>query len=435
MTLKISTTFFAICFVLLFSVSVSTQVSGNDRGMAFGMLDMTKETIKKNYYDPAFRGVDVDFVFEQARERMKVAPTRDSLMVTIASAVMTFDDSHTTFLPPARAAQIDYGWVVGMVGNDCYVTHVKPKSDAEVKGVKVGDKLLAIDGFKPTRKNLWQMYYRYFSVAPTSKVTMTLLSPGEEKPRVIEVQTKIAKTASLVDMQTYYDRGTITKGWFDNERTDEFRSFSKDLLIWKMHTFVNSTDNIDSAMAKARNFKNLILDLRGNGGGYVEIEKRLIGYFFDKDVKIGDEKTRKETKERTAKTRGSGVFKGELIVLVDHDSASAAEVFAKIIQLEKRGKIIGDRTAGAVMTSKYFGMDSGIGNTLAFGATVTVGDLIMTDGKSLEKIGVTPDEIMIPTGKDLAESKDPVLSYAAKLAGVEISPETAGTFFPYIWPK
>ena len=136
-----------------------------------------------------------------------------------------------------------------------------------------------------------------------------------------------------------------------------------------------------------------------------------------------------------AKTRGGGVFKGDLIVVVDHDSASAAEVFAKVIQLEKRGKIVGDKTRGAVMTSRFFPLESGIGNILPFGASVTVGDLIMTDGKSLEKIGVTPDEIVLPSGKDLATAKDPVLAQAAKMAGVNITPEEAGKFFPYIWPK
>ena len=103
--------------------------------------------------------------------------------------------------------------------------------------------------------------------------------------------------------------------------------------------------------------------------------------------------------------------------------------------MEGRGKVIGDRTAGAVMESRFYEMNSGIGNDLYFGATVTLADLIMTDGKSLEKVGVTPDEIMLPTGKDLAGSSDPVLSSVAKICGVELSPEKAGGFFPYQWPK
>src|SRR5262245_41797842 len=191
----------SICSFFLSSSVSFAQVNSTERGMAIGMLDMTKDAIKKNYYDPTFHGVDIDFVFEQAKERMKVAPTRDALMMTIASAVLSLDDSHTNFFPPARAAEIEYGWVVEMLGDDCYVTHVKPKSDAEAKGLKPGDKLLAIDGFKPTRKNLWQMYYRYFAIAPTSKVAMTLLSPGDTQPHVLEVQTRIAKTAGVVSMR------------------------------------------------------------------------------------------------------------------------------------------------------------------------------------------------------------------------------------------
>jgi hypothetical protein len=87
------------------------------------------------------------------------------------------------------------------------------------------------------------------------------------------------------------------------------------------------------------------------------------------------------------------------------------------------------------MESKFYSMDSGIGNNLYFGASVTMADLVMTDGKSLEKLGVTPDEIVLPTGKDIADSKDPVLSYAAGLADVKISPEKAASFFPFVWPK
>ena len=426
---------FAAVALLTLAATAFPQASSIDRDMAMGMLNSTKDAIKKNYYDPSFHGVDLDFVFDQAKERMKAAPTRDALMMVIASTVLALDDSHTNFYPPPRAAEIEYGWQVDMVGDECFVTRIKPGSDAEAKGLKVDDKLLAIDGLKPIRKNMWQMYYRYLTVAPTARVTMTLLSLGEEKPHNLDIQTKISKTGSVITLSKFYERGVIKKGWFDSGKPDEFQDFGKDLLIWKMHTFADSEINIDQAVAKARGHKNLILDLRDNGGGYIDILKRLTGSFFDKDLKIADEKARRETKPMTAKTRGSDVFTGNLIVLINHNSASCSEVFARTIQLQKRGKVIGDKSAGAVMESKIYEMDSGIGNTLYFGASITVADIIMPDGASLEKTGVTPDEISLPTGRDLSEKKDPVLSYAAKLCGVDLAAEKAGTFFPFEWPK
>lgn len=419
---------------ILFSGSSFGQVSGLDRDMAIGMLDITKDAIKKNYYDPTFRGVDLDFVFEQAKARMKTAPTRDALMLTIASAVLTLDDSHTTFLPPARAAEIDYGWEVGVIGDDCYILRVKPKSDAEAKGLKPGDRVLAIDGFRPIRKNLWQMGYRYNVVAPAARVNMTILSPGDEKPRTLTIETKIEKTAGVITMRQYYERAVVKHGVFDSNKVFEYQQFGDELLIWKMHTFSVPEHFLDAAIAKARNVKTLVIDLRDNRGGRVDILRRMVGYFFDKDVKVFDEKRRRETKPLIAKPQ-SNIFKGKLIVVVGSDSASASEVFSRIIQMEKRGTIIGDRTMGAVMESRFHEVNSGIGNNLYAGASVTMADLVMSDGKSLEKVGVIPDELVLPMGKDLAESRDPVLAYAAKLAGIEITPEKAGTYFPYVWPK
>src|SRR4051794_14669802 len=132
-----------------------SQVGANERGFAQGMLTNVKNEIKAGYYDPSFHGIDIDYVWEQANQKLNVDPTRDAMMMTIASAVLSLDDSHTTFFPPSRAAEIEYGWNVNMVGEACYVKAIKPKSDAEVKGLKVGDRVLSIDGVRPTRNNLW----------------------------------------------------------------------------------------------------------------------------------------------------------------------------------------------------------------------------------------------------------------------------------------
>ncbi len=431
--LRCHSRFILACILLLPTFQTYAQVNGTDRNMAIGHLEMTKEAIKKNYYDPTYHGVDIDFVFDQAKERMKVAPTRDALMLTIASAVLSLNDSHTTFVPPVRAAEVEYGWTAGVIGDDCYITHVKPGSDAEAKGLKPGDRLFGIDNFRPTRKNLWQMSYRYFVVAPAARVNMTILSPGDEKPRTLSVDTKIERSGGTITLQQWYDRTSI-KGGFTRDKAYEFVRNDNGVMLLKLHTFSLTNDQWDILQGKIRSAKSVVLDLRDNGGGSVDILKKMVGFFFDKEVKLFDEKRRKESKPLVSKPSSNG-FKGDLTVLINEGSASASEVFSRLVQLEKRGKVIGDKSMGAVMESQLHVLDSGIGSMLIAGTSVTMADLVMSDGKSLEKVGVIPDEVMLPKGADLAATRDPVLAYAAKLSSFELTPEAAGKLFPYVWRK
>ncbi|MBC8030484.1 MAG: hypothetical protein H7Z16_10265 [Pyrinomonadaceae bacterium] len=412
------------------SVSAQSGLDTFDRENAKAMLNAAKEDIKKNYYDPTLRGLDIEAHFKEAEAKLKQATTRDQLVLIVAQTVLALDDSHTSFVPPARAAEVRYGWEMKLVGDRTFIHAVKPKSDAEATGLKVGDEVLAVDGFRPTRNNIWKMYYRYYALSPARSIRLVVQSPSDTQSRELNVPSKIVRTANVTDwgklfVQYLRERRDITE--------DRFAEVGKDLFIWQMSTFSTSESHIDEMMGKARNFKNLILDLRGNGGGYVKAMERLAGYFFDREVKIFDEKFRKETKTSKAKFRGADQFKGNLFVLVDSESASASELFARLIQIEKRGQVIGDRSAGAVMVSRFFDHQSGVGSVLYFGTSVTVADAVMTDGKSLEKVGVIPDVIMIPDGADLAAKRDPVLSHAAKLAGITLDPEKAGKLFPKEW--
>ena len=99
---------------------------------------------------------------------------------------------------------------------------------------------------------------------------------------------------------------------------------------------------------------------------------------------------------------------------------------ARLVQIERRGAVIGDRTAGAVMTSRLFPHTVGMDAIAFFATSITIGDVRMTDGGSLEHTGVTPDEIVLPTGADLAARRDPVLARAIIALGGAITPEKAG---------
>jgi carboxyl-terminal processing protease len=129
-------------------------------------------------------------------------------------------------------------------------------------------------------------------------------------------------------------------------------------------------------------------------------------------------------------------FGGRLAVLIDGRSASSAEVLARVVQLERRGTVIGDRSSGSVMGGRLFVHEIRLGvfEAVLFGVSVTVADLIASDGQSLEHAGVTPDEWLIPSIEDVAEGRDPVLARAVEILGGQLDGGDAGTLFPYEWP-
>jgi carboxyl-terminal processing protease len=401
------------------------------------MLHAVKADIEKYYYDANYRGIDIDARFKDAEERIKKAVSNGQIYGIIAQLLLDFDDSHLAFLPPRRAATVEYGWQMQVIGDDCYVVTVKPGSDAEAKGLRPGDKVISVDGYEPTRDILWKMQYFYYSLRPRPGMRIVAQSPGAA-PRQIDVLAKITEGKKVVDFtqMSMMDLNDYLREVEDESRLERhrFSEFGDELIIWKMPGFnLYDEKDVDEIMSRVKKHKALILDLRGNGGGYVVMLQRLLGHFFDKDIKIADVKYRKKVEVETAKTRGGNIFKGQLVVLVDSRSGSAAEMFARVIQLEKRGVVLGDRSAGAVMQSVVYGHTVGMESIVPYAVNVTNADVIMTDGKSLEKVGVMPDELILPKPTDLAANRDPVLARAAEILGFKLEAEKAGTLFPKEW--
>lgn len=394
------------------------------------MLKLIKDYLKEYYYDPAYHGMDLNGRFKTAEDRIKEAANISQVLGIIAQSMVELNDSHTFFIPPPRPVDVDYGWTMQMIGDSCFVTVVDAGSDAEARGLKPGDEVLLLDGFRPTRENFWKMEYNYNLLRPQPGKRVVVRSPqGQE--RELPLRAKVEKRSKEINPEEWNNQ--VFKDQEDEKKLPRFFELGEKALVWKLRHFDLTESKMGDIMKRARQHQALILDLRGNSGGEVAALQKLIGYFFDHEIVVGEMKRRKDSKLLKAKSRGGDVFKGQLVVIVDSESASAAELFTRVIQMEKRGTVIGDRSAGAVMVSVFrpgaLG-DMSSGNMVFYGASITEADLIMTDSKSLEHVGITPDELQLPTAADLADKRDPVLARAAALLGVELSQEKAGTLFP-----
>jgi carboxyl-terminal processing protease len=205
------------------------------------------------------------------------------------------------------------------------------------------------------------------------------------------------------------------------------------VLVWKLSSFEKRGRMIQDGTARARGARAVVLDLRGNGGGDSDALRRLTGAFFPDPapVTIGWLRSRKRTSALTAErwpvSRG---FAGRLVVLVDSDSASASEVFARTVQLRRRGTVVGDRTAGAVMLSRTHVMISSRDRRFVpYALSVTEAAVEMPGGVALERAGVVPDELVLPTPDDLRAGRDPALARAVALAGGALDAGAAGRLF------
>lgn len=435
---KLILLFTSLCISFIFFLTAGTdfaqtpkspaKVSGDSkryRQESLRLLDEIKGALKEHYYDPKYRGIDLEERFKAAEEKIRTLEYNWQMYRVLVQILMDFNDSHTSFRMPPRTDFFDYGFSMQMIGNDCLVVSVKKDSDAEKKGLTIGDKILNIGKFIPRRDNLWKIIYVLYKLDPATSID-------------IKVERVDANQRSLVinaKTMTQKERREEIKKKKSKEKSETFKcqELSKDTIACKLYTFATDKGQIDKMMRQVSGHSKMILDLRGNGGGLVSIEEYLTGYFFDRDIKIADIITRKKTDARTAKSRAEKAFKGELIVLTDSRSASASEMFARVIQLENRGKVVGDVSAGAVMTSIYvplFSPASIFADIIisSVGMSVTVGDVVMKDGSRLEKAGVIPDIPIVPNGLALSKKVDAVLAYAASLFGVELTPEKAGEF-------
>jgi carboxyl-terminal processing protease len=423
--------FLLVAIAVLFALaplslrSQQTSISHEDKQTDLLMLKDAKETLEKNYYDPKLHGLDFDGLYEQYKQRVEGSTSNHQAFALIAGFVDSLHDTHTRFIPPPRVGDVEYGYRLQMIGDKCYVTEVRPGMDGVGK-LHAGDVVVDREGIFVNRGNFLDMLYHFGMLAPVTASNFEILDQqGNE--RQVTVQSKMWPKGDEFGV------GTVLGAVGEEEQQEKDEFYEKDgVFFWKMHGFIDDDFGVEAAFTRASKSKAMIIDLRGNGGGSVETLQNVLGMMFDHPIVVADRVGRKKLKPITIRPAGSHAYKGNIFVLVDSESASASEILARVVQIENRGTVIGDRTAGAVMEAEFFtGM---VGGAVDYGFEVTEADLTMKDGASLEHVGVTPDHIVLPTAQDMAEGKDPVLAYAAQQAGAEMTPEQAAKLFPFQWP-
>lgn len=416
-------------FVVSINSSATQKPSKLDIEQWRDVLRNVKKQLEESYYDPSFHGMDIDARFKLADEKLKTAESLGQLVGIVAQVLLDLNDSHTFFIPPFNASNIEYGWRMQAVGNDCYVAAVRPGSDAFVKGLQVGDKVLSIDGRPLDRTKVWLANYLFYTLRPESEMRLMIEKPDKRQQQlVINSKVREGSTITTYAEEHQWELDVIEEFRLTRHR---YQELSEDVLIWKMPQFDLTEDGLANAFGKFKNRKALILDLRGNSGG--SLIDYFSGYFFPSNIKIADRRGRKELEPMVAKSQKDKAFKGKLVVLIDAGSASAAEMFARIVQLEKRGVVIGDRSSGSVRQAGFHRLQVGVKRAIGFAISAAEADIIMPDGKSLEHVGVIPDELVLPTAEDMSTNRDPVLAFAAALVGINLDSKKAGELFPVEW--
>ena len=242
----------------------SEQIPAFRRDQALQMLKDANDTIKKQYYDPKFHGINLDNRMKEAEKRIRESKSLSDAFGVIAWSLEALDDSHTFFIPPPRPFDIQNGWEMAFVGDNCFITAVQDGSDAAAKGLKPGDHVLAIDGFRPSRDTLWKLRYAFNVLAPRSAMHLAIASPNGQT-RQLEVNSAVEHLRERLQF------GDI---WSLVRKQENIQQESKprfvdigNILIVKLPSFSIDESEADHLIGRAHDHQALILDLRGDPGG------------------------------------------------------------------------------------------------------------------------------------------------------------------------
>lgn len=300
-------------------------------------------------------------------------------------------DQYTVFMDSKEAAAFNddlSGTIGGGVGAEIglrddapTIIRVLPNNPAEKAGLLAGDVIVAINDQSTTGWTTEKTASTIRGDVGTT-VKINVLRAGEAKVFTV---TRASVSDPSVRSEVRGNTGIITISRFDSQTGELARKAAQSLV--------------------QQHVKNVVLDLRGNGGGYLTAAQDVAGLWLDNKVVVTERVNGKVTD--TITSVDNPLLAGlPTVVLVDGNSASASEIVAGALQDYKAATLVGQKTFGKGTVQKVLNLDSGAL------LKVTVAHWYTPNGKNISKEGIEPNTKVSSSAADINAGKDPQLDAA-----------------------
>ena len=304
-------------------------------------------------------------------------------------------DVYTTYMDAERSADF-YDDLHGNVGSgigvemglrDGYVRILRtlPDNPARKAGVLAGDIIYKVDD-----EEVWTLSSEEIAKKVRgetgSKVKLTVVRDGKELDFEMKREA-INNVSAYVEYSGSTAIVTVTR--FDNDTGTKVQEMAKEFA--------------------AKGVSKVILDLRGNGGGYVSAAQDLLALWLD-GKKMYVQKSLHYGNMTTSTASGKAILKDmKTIVLVNGTTASASEIVAGALQDYGKATIVGEKTYGKGVVQSLFNLSDGA--TLK----VTTADWYTPNDRSINGEGITPDVEVERSYEDINKMRDPQMDKAKEL--------------------
>lgn len=409
------------------------------------------QTIRDNYFDPTYNGLNWTHIFTEYVPRVEKTKTDAELHDLLQQMIDRLDKSHFSIIPPeifqaiefakvtARAkerqrlaersaeepeeddetpypddiyAKYGVGLEMRLIKDQFVITRINEDSAASKAGLKTGFVIEKLNGVslqellkkieakyartKGVRKLLASEIVRW--ILNGEKDTEVGLSYLNEKDELKEVKVLREKLGD--------ERVLIGKNYPELYLTFETRALNSETGYIRFNLFAMPIiEKFCSALTAFKDKKALVIDLRGNHGGLFSALIGVTGMLSDHTVDLGTQVYRVGN-EKILSTSQVKNFRGRIVFLVDEVSISSAEIMAAAMQESGRALIVGEKTAGEALPA--YSLELPTGAVFIY----PVANFKTAKGNFIEGSGVTPDVLVSADRRILLEGRDPQLEAA-----------------------